>query len=130
MRAELETVIGKHVLSLVMAGDVAALRKLVAEIERRLAREIVPDKMTSGFVLCSPRQSEPHEWEDLRRALMVIGSGRYTWKELEARLAAYHVAKRDRRVIRRTWQELQLRITIEPAPSGAPRKPRTRKRTR
>jgi hypothetical protein len=129
-RAELEAEIGKLILSLVMAGNVAALRALVKEIERDLEREIVPDKMTSGFVIYAPRPPEPHEAEHLRRALFAIGPGRYTWKQIEARLQAYRAGPHDRRHIRRTWQQLGLPICIVPENVGRPRKPRTRKRTR
>jgi hypothetical protein len=129
-RPKLEAEIGKLILSLVMAGNVAALRALVNEIERDLAREIVPDKMTSGLVLHAARPPAPHEDEHLRRALFDIGPGRYTWKQIEARLQAYRAGTHDRRHIRRTIKELGLPIIILPGASGRPRKPRTRKRTR
>lgn len=124
-RAGLEAEIGKLVLRLVMAGDVAALRALVKEIERDLANEIVPDKMQSGFVLCAAQPQAP-QVDRLRLALFAIGPGRYTWKELEARLRDFGIGNQvechegdssggtkrrplDRAQVRRTIKELGLK---------------------
>ena len=129
-RAELETEIGKLILSLVMAGNIGALRALVTEIERDLAKEIVPDKMTSGLVVSARRAREPHEDAHLQQALFWLHPGHFTWGELEKQLANLNAGIHDRRHIRRTIKELGLTITILPGKSGRPRKPRTRKRTR
>ena len=126
-REELEIEIGKLVLSMVMAGDVTALRALVSDIEGELADTLIPDKMTSGFILCAPRPLSPHEDERLRRAIMAIGPGCYAWGELQKRLRSYRAGGHDRRHIRRTWKELEVDIRIAPGKSGPTIKPRTRK---
>jgi hypothetical protein len=129
-RPKLEAEIGKLILSLVMAGNVAALRALVKEIELDLAEQIVPDKMTSGLVVWAKQPRAPQVIDRLRQALFAIGPGCYTWNQIETRLAAYHAGTHDRRHIKRTWQQLGLPIRILPAKAGRPKEYRTRKRTR